>query len=154
MPQSAHIFHSLHPHVFGKNIIFRVNAAGEDKVLPDQDAIPVAQIVEALFLVEPATPHAQHIHMGFRCIRDQTFHLGVTDAGRQGISRDPVRTFDEQLHPVDHESEGFAPLVRFTPQLDRAQPHLVTALVQDGFPGFQAYSQAVERLVSKFIRPP
>ena len=105
MPQAPHVLHRLHSHVLGKGILFRINTAGEDKILPDQDAIPVAQIVEAFFLIESTAPHPQHIHMGRGRIRDQAFHICIADAGRKGIGRDPVRPFDKDRHAVDHECE-------------------------------------------------
>ena len=74
--QAAHILDRLHAHILGEGIVLRVDAAGKDEVLPDQDAVAVAQVVEALLLVEPAAPDPQHVHVGRRRIADQALHDG------------------------------------------------------------------------------
>ena len=154
VPQAPDILLRLHSHVLGKGVLFGVDSASEDKILPDQDAVPVTQIIEAFFLVESAAPHPQHIHVGCRRIRNQAFHISVADAGWHGIGRDPVGSLGKDWHTVNHEREGLTPFVRFTPQLHRSQSHLVAAPVQNSFPGFQAHFNLVERLLSKFIWPP
>ncbi len=154
LSQAAYILNRLHAHVFSKSRIFRVHAAGEDEILPDQDAIAVAQVVETILLVEPAAPDPQHVHMGRSRVPDQALQVGIADAGGERIGRDPVCTLDEDWDAVDDEGERLAPLVRFTTQLQGAQPDLVTAVVQNGFLRIRGNFHFVECLFPEAIRPP
>ncbi len=135
MAQPADVLHRFHAHVLQEfRVVERVDAAREDEVLPDQDAVPVAQVVEPLVLVEPAAPHPQHVLVRLRCGADQAFQVGFGQAGGERIGRDPVRPLGEERPPVHHERERPAPLVRLLPQFDRAQAQLVVSLVEHRAP--------------------
>ena len=74
MAQAADVLNHFDVHIFKKaGIIQRVDAAGEDKILPDQDAVAVAQVVKALFFVEAAAPDPQHVLVRLGCSTDQPF---------------------------------------------------------------------------------
>ena len=81
MAQAAHVLERFDAHILFESGIFRVNPAGENKILPDENAVAVAQVIKAFFLVEPAAPDAQHVHMGGRGVPQQLLHIGVADAG-------------------------------------------------------------------------
>ncbi len=70
--------------------IERVDAAGKDKVLPDENAVAVAEVVEAFLLVEAAAPDTQHVLMRQRGIADQLFEESVGKLRGEGMGRDPV----------------------------------------------------------------
>jgi len=62
VPQAPDVFDHLDVDVLDKvRLIERVDAAREDEFLPDQDAIAVAKVVEALIFRKSRRPHAQHI---------------------------------------------------------------------------------------------
>ena len=106
-------------------VIQRVDAAREDELLPDEDAVAVAQIVEAFLFVQAAAPDAQHVLVRFDGRADQALEVRVADARREGIGRDPVRALGEDRHAVDDELPRLAPLIRLLAQLDGAQADLV-----------------------------
>ena len=47
----------------GKGFFFRVERAGEGKVLPHQHAEFIAHFIKSSLLVDTAAPHPQHIHI-------------------------------------------------------------------------------------------
>ncbi len=42
VPQPADVLDSFDAHVFGKGVVFGIDAAGKDEILPDEQAIAVA----------------------------------------------------------------------------------------------------------------
>ncbi len=84
MAQSAHILHNLNTHVFQEfRIVQRINAARKDEILPDQDAVPVAQIVESLFLIEATAPNAQHVLVRLGSRANERLQGVIGDARRE-----------------------------------------------------------------------
>ena len=71
MTQTADILDGFDADILGKGVIFGIDPAGEDEILPDENAVAVAQVVEAILLVEPAAPHAQHVHVRRGGVTDQ-----------------------------------------------------------------------------------
>ena len=51
-----------------------VLGAGKDELLPDEDALLVAQLVEVVAFVQPAAPDAQQVGVGFQRAVDQHWH--------------------------------------------------------------------------------
>ena len=71
--QAAHIFNRLDADVLEEVCIGGVDAAGEHEILPDQNAVAVAQVVEHILRVVAAAPDAQHVHVGIDGALEQTF---------------------------------------------------------------------------------
>ena len=131
--QAAHIFDRFDADILEKVGVGRVNAAGEHEILPEQDAVAVAQIVEHILGVVTAAPDAQHVHVGIDGALQQTIQHRLGDARRERVGRNPVRALGEQAHAVDVEGEFLAPLIGFLAQFDGAQADLVGALVERRF---------------------
>ena len=124
--QAPDVLHRLDADVLQElRVVQRVDAARVDELLPDQDPVAVAQIVEALLLVETAAPDAQHVLVRLGRRADQALQGLVGDPGGEGVGRDPVRALGEDRHAVDHKDERAPPCVRLLPQLNRAQADLV-----------------------------
>ena len=102
-----------------------VDAAGEHEVLPDQDPVSVAQVVERLGLVVAAAPDTDHVVVRGRRGAEQCVELGRGHAGRERVGRNPVGALGEYRHAVDHERERLAPLVWPAPKFERAEADLV-----------------------------
>jgi hypothetical protein len=71
----------------------RVDAAGKHEVLPDEDAVSVAGVVEGLGLVVAAAPDPDHVVVGGRGRAQQDAEpLRVTRAGKEsaGIQLEPL----------------------------------------------------------------
>ena len=103
----------------------RVDAAGEHEVLPDQDPVSVAQVVERLGLVVAAAPDTDHVVVRCRRGAEQRVELGGGHARRKRVGRNPVGALGEDRHAVDDERERLAPFVGLAPELERAQSDLV-----------------------------
>ena len=62
MAQAADILDHFHADIFEEfRVVQRIDAAREDELLPDQDAIAIAEIVKAFFFIKTTAPDAQHI---------------------------------------------------------------------------------------------
>ena len=121
MTQAADVLNHFQTHVFYKfRVIQWVYRTGEYKILPDQDAVTIAQIVKTLLLVETATPNAQHVLVRLCCITNESFQISIRDSGRERIRRDPIGAFGENGYPVDHEGEGTSPFICLLAQFDGA----------------------------------
>ena len=152
--QAADIFYRLHAHIFEEICIGGIDATGKHKILPDQDAIAVAQIVEHILRIIPAAPDAQHVHIGADCALKQSFQHGAGDARREGIGGNPVRALREETHAIDIEREFLAPLIGILAKLDRSQTDRIGPLVKEFFPILQGDFHLVQRLLAIPIRPP
>ncbi|MNC45258.1 hypothetical protein D3C75_942070 [compost metagenome] len=61
--QPLHIIFRFLLNIGQERFIPRIHAAGKHEVLPDQQAIFIAQTVEFLLLIESAAPYPQHVHI-------------------------------------------------------------------------------------------
>ena len=132
----------------------RVDAAGKHEVLPDQDAVAVAQVVEGLGLVVAAAPNPDHVVVGVRRGAEQRAELCRRDASREGVRRNPVGSLGEDRDPVDDEGERLAGLVGFAPEFEGAQAYLVVPDIERSAGSGQLDLDPVERLVAQTVGPP
>ena len=124
MAQAADILDHLHVNIFKEiRVIQRVNTAGKDKLLPDQDAIAIAQIVKTLILIKSAAPDTQHVLVGLGRRADQSFQIFVRDAGGERIGRDPVGAFGKDGNAVDDKNKGASPFILLLAQFNGPQPN-------------------------------
>ena len=57
------IIDSFLAHTFEKICVARVHTAGKHEILPDKQAIAVAQIIKDIVFVKAPSPHPKHIHV-------------------------------------------------------------------------------------------
>src|SRR5450759_836665 len=159
MTQAADILDHLCTDVFQEvGGIQRVNTAREDELLPDQDAITIAEIVKALIFIESTAPDAQHVLVRLGCRTDQPFQLFASYPGGEGVSRSPVGALDKDRDTVDYKDKGASPLVFLLAQFNRTQPKLVRSQIQKACPGriarFEGYFHLIKGLLAVAIGPP
>src|SRR4051794_34768505 len=104
-----------------------------DELLPDEDAEPVAEVVELVALDQAAAPHAQQVDVRARGERQQALELLRPRHAVEHVERHPVPAADGHLRPVDAEAIGV--------ELDRPEA--------DG-----EVTRAVETLLAHAVRPP
>src|SRR4051812_38560343 len=83
----------------------RVGGAGQQEVLPDEQAPLVASPVEILALVDAATPDANEIDIRGHRLVQPAFESFSRDPGQEMVVGDPVDTLGEQWSAVDRDGE-------------------------------------------------
>ncbi len=154
MAQAADVFNGFDLEILEKVGVGRVNAAGKHEILPDQEPVAVAEIVEHVFRVVTAAPNAEHVHVGVHGAFQQPLQHRFGDTRGQRIGWNPVGALGEQAHAVDIEGEFLAPLIGILAKFDSAQADFVAFLVEDGFAVFQGHFHFVEGLRAITMWPP
>ena len=94
----------LGPHLRQEILGLRIDAAGKGEILPDHDAVLVAQVEEAVVLVDVAAPAADHVAAQVGEEPDSLF-VPPGIAAVEGIERHPVGTLDHDRLAVDIDHE-------------------------------------------------
>ena len=94
----------LGPHFGVERIGLRVDRAGQREILPDHHAFAVAEIEEALSLVDVAAPTADHVAVEIAEQRQRIVKPRVV-AAVQRIKRDPIGALAEDVDAVDDKLE-------------------------------------------------
>ncbi len=102
VPEPPHVVHRLPPDVADHLLVARVHRAREHHVVPDQQPLLVAQLVENVVVVLPAAPEAQHVLVRLqRVVDDAPVDLGVSQRFRhEHLRRDVVAAPHVHVHAV------------------------------------------------------
>ena len=130
--------------------------AGDHEVLPHQQAVLIAQLVEAAVGVVPAAPDPQGVEVGVHGLTDDGFPPPVGDAAEQTVHGNQIRAHGENLHAVQHKAEFAALAVRVRLRADGegAQAELLMAAVDDPAAAEQLHVQVIKGLVAIASCPP
>jgi hypothetical protein len=79
--------------------------------------------------MESDTPDAQHVLTRSGGTADEALQVLVADPRGVGVGGDPIGTFGEDGHVVDHKAERLPPLIVLLTQSNGTQAHLVGAVV-------------------------
>ena len=116
VPQTLYLIDRLLPHIVEKCSVARIHVAAEHKVLPDNESEFVADVVEVVVFVDPASPLADHVHIGVaRGLKDLAIR-GLSDSGGKTVERNYICAFSKNGNAIDHELHASAPVVRIAPQ--------------------------------------
>mgnify|MGYP006955994641 CR=1 FL=1 len=110
--EPLHVVDGFLTDVFQKLPFGGIEAARKHEVLPDEDAVAVAKLVEKVAFVGAAAPDAEHVHVGVGGVEDGLFVLLWCDARQEVILRDIVGTFGKYGDAVQFYVEGFSIFVR------------------------------------------
>ena len=141
--------HNIVPELIGQV----VDVAGKHKVLPEDDAVPVAQLVKVVAGVVAAPPHPQAVKVG----KDGGPHVPLQhlmgDVGIEAVVGDVVGPPGEDLLPVDLVGKLLAPpvLVLGDGEGTKAQGDLLPLHLT---PGGQFHLQGVQGLLPVAVGPP
>ena len=119
--QALHLMDHLLPDECKEVVAVRVDGAGEHHILPDENTLLVAEVVEILVFVKAASPDAQTVHVGFDRIGEQGVIPGAGVGFGAGIHRDPVSTLGEDIDAVVAEFQADAVFVLLADGLHVAQ---------------------------------
>ena len=140
----------------GERLLLRVGGAGEQEVLPDQQAELVGRVVEVVALVQAAAPHPQQVDVGVDGLVEPRGVAVAGDAGREAVVGDPVDAADEDRHAVDDEGERGA--VRSSGVVSSSTVRKPTRRDQPSSarlePSDSVDRQVVQRLLAVPARPP
>ena len=82
-------------------LISREHAAGKHHVLPNQDTIFIAKIIEYILLINTPTPDTKHVHIGI-CSRLNDMFVGfVCYTSREVVKRDVIGTFHKHILAIE-----------------------------------------------------
>ena len=130
--------------------------AGHHKILPDQNALFVAEIIERILRVIAAAPDPQGVEIGGKCLIYQIFQPVLGDPGEQAVHGNKVCAHGEDFHTVDDEAEFAAlsvgVLLRAHRQCPQADAHCFP--VHAGAPDPELRFQRIEGLLAVAPHPP
>ena len=113
--QAAYGLGHLVPDIFHEfRINSRIFAAGKHEILPDQDTLPVAEIIEYILLVNAAAPNAQCIHVGLLRPAQQGQILRFVHGSRTVGGWHPIGSPCKNSPAVQHHHEPGFPRLRVT----------------------------------------
>src|SRR6185437_9637529 len=91
---------------------FGIHRAGEEKILPDEDAKFVADVVEIIRLKNAAAPNAEHVAAGVDGLLNALANARwLAGSVEEAVVGDPVETFAEDGFAVDFENKSAADVV-------------------------------------------
>ena len=127
----------------------RVERAGEHEILPDEQAVCIAKLVEVIRLVESPAPDADHVHVRPHGAAEQLFRHGARLARGQSVGGNPVRALAENGQTIDDDRHRDTVGVALVFQFHRAQAEAFLHEIVG-----HAHGQIVERLAAAARGPP
>ena len=96
------------------DIVIRVGGTRKRKVLPDEQAKLITEVVERFCLILTTAPDAQHLQTGIPGLRQPLTKAGIGDLTGETAIRNPVRTADKHIPAIHTEgkSRAFAIFIR------------------------------------------
>ena len=130
--------------------------AGDHEVLPHQQTVLIAQLVEAAVGVVPAAPDPQGVEVGIHSLTDDGFPPLVGDAAEQIVHGNQIRAHGENFHAVQHKAEfaALAVFVQLRADGEGAQAKPFAAAVNDPAAADQLHVQVIKGLVAVASCPP
>ena len=110
-------------HIGEEFLCCRIQATGEHKVLPNQHAMLVGQLIKILILIITTAPDAQHIHAGRRDSSEFRIKPRFAYPGRKGIGRNIVGAFAKHRHAIHFQVKTDPVGVRFVDDFNLADPN-------------------------------
>ena len=102
---ARNVIDDLRSHGLQKAVICRVHRASEHEIMPQQDAVPVAEIIKLVVFIDPSSPHAQHVHVRLGCRADHKLAPLRRHAILEIILRNVIGSFHENRHAVQADEE-------------------------------------------------
>ena len=131
-----------------------VNVAGIHEILPEQNTVLIAEIVELIGGIIAATPDPEAVEIGkYCCLHISQKHL----SGQSGIITvvgDIVSSSCEDLLSVDGDGKFLAPLVILSGNRHRTKTDAVKLLLGLLALALHEYADRIKGLLSASVRPP
>lgn len=104
--QAFDVVDGLQTHVLQQRPFGRVDRAGVHEILPDQDALAVAKLIEEVVFVDAAAPDPEHVHVDVDRVPDRAFVGLAGDAGQEAVAGDVVGALAENGFAVEQEPQA------------------------------------------------
>ena len=135
-------------------VVLAVRGAGEEEVVPDEDAAFVAGVEELLGREVAAAPDAQEVGVARDGLVDAPGHAVGGGAAGEGVVGDPVVAADPHGTAVDDERPAGAEPVRVSSTATVRRPRRTVVASRHGVGVFEGCLEAVQRLGAVPDRPP
>ena len=154
--QSLHLIFDFFHHIADpfRSILGNIRA-GKHNILPYQNTLFIAKVIEDILFVNTAAPNAKHIKVAVLCKVGQTLVFFVLNHACKAFDRYPVAAADKYFLSVDFQgiTQKGIPFHVFY-ELYRAETKF-TLLLMDNFPiSFQLHLIIIQRMLPVADRPP
>ena len=127
---------------------------GKHEVMPDHQAVLVAEIVEHIRLVQAAAPQPDHVEMGCGARAQEAAVMGFRQPLGQRVGRHPVGPLAEDPAAVHPEPERLSPVVALPLQIHGTQPDAPAHPVNLPVAVPERRDDPVKRLLPPAVGPP
>ena len=108
MPQPADIVTEFRADIRLKILRQIIDGTGKHKVLPDQKAKFIADVIESIIRIESAAPYTDTVHVGGPCILQKLTRPPGIHPRQQIVLRDIISAHGKNIHTVDAMAETLA----------------------------------------------
>ena len=152
--QAGHLVFGLGLHGGEIGFVAGVLGAGEHKVLPDQQAFLVAEVIKIGALINPATPDADHVHVGGGGAGEKIVEEVAARFVNETVGGNPVRALGKNRASIDDELEALTEFIGMAVKDDGAQTDAFAPGVEHLAVVDEFKIDGVERLVAVAMGPP
>ena len=152
--QAFDVVDGLQTHVLQQRPFGRVDRAGVHEILPDQDALAVAKLIEEVVFVDAAAPDAEHVHVDVDRVPDRAFVGLAGDAGQEAVAGDVVGALAENGFAVEQEPQAASVGVGLLLDGDGAEPDLCAVAGQHAASQLHGGTESIEVRFAHAAAPP
>ena len=152
--QAFDVVNGLQTHVLQQRPFGRVDRAGVHEILPDQDALAVAKLIEEVVFVDAAAPDAEHVHVDVDRVPDRAFVGLAGDAGQEAVAGDVVGALAENGFAVEQEPQAASVGVGLLFDGDGAEPDLCAVAGQHTAAKLHGGTESIEVRFAHAAAPP
>ena len=132
----------------------RIYRTGEHKILPDEQSLFVAKVIEIFHLIDPPSPDADHVHMRPLRARQQILIVLSGKATDKAVRGNPIRALRKDRPAVYHELKAFAEFIGMAVERDRSKSDASTPAIENFRAIDQLKTHIVKRMNPLAVRPP
>ena len=114
---ALHVVDRFLAYVGEEFLIRRIGGAGKHEILPYQDAVAVAEVVEIIVFIDSSAPYADHVHVDVLSIKHMLLVFLFRDTRKEIVEGNHVDALHEHRFSIKFEGQGASPLVVFRYQL-------------------------------------
>ena len=151
--QTLHIIDRLLADICKECLVSRICGAGKHEVLPYEDTVAVAEIIEIIILIHAASPYTDHIHIHRFCIEHMLVVFLMGNARKEIIERNHIHTLHEHRFAVEFESERTSLCIILCDELERSDTDCI-ALCHFILSGLHCGVEIIKIGLSETVSPP
>ncbi len=131
-----------------------IDRAGEHKILPDEQSLFVAKVIEIFHFIDSPSPDADHVHVRLFGARQQIVIVRAGDATDKAMRGNPIRALGEYRSAVYHKLKGLAEFIGMAIEHDRSKSHASTPAIEDFLAIDKLETHIVKGMSPLAVRPP